>query len=338
MEFKTLEDVGTFMLINIRLSRYDLQFINNLTNMIGIKNTITTNQDNLFRKIALKYRRQFVQQKHDIDTLLLLSWECNVIESSPHYTNASIIIEKDKIIFRSPFNKNFLTALKKEPIYTMEWIKDRRQYEMRYGVTVLKSLITMSADYFSVIDYCPITTDIINSLSEYESVKYWEPTLVYNNGYFYVAAVNDILHEIIKDIPLTNDLKMVADYVQYGIAVSDSVIEHFIKTEDPMKITLAASYRVECEVRDLSYVTKWLDELGCDCITTHSHSSKNVRLAELSEDSFLNIDIVKDRRNLSKYDKPVMIHHRTYGFTDPPGKLFKIIKCVNSEPINLGDK
>ena len=57
MDFKTLEDVGTFMLINIRLSRYDLQFVNNLTNMIGVKNTITTNQDSLFRKIALKYRK-----------------------------------------------------------------------------------------------------------------------------------------------------------------------------------------------------------------------------------------------------------------------------------------
>ena len=70
MDFKTLEDVGTFMLINIRLSRYDLQFVNNLTNMIGVKNTVTTNQDNLFKKIALKYRRQFIQHKCDIDTLL----------------------------------------------------------------------------------------------------------------------------------------------------------------------------------------------------------------------------------------------------------------------------
>ena len=98
MDFKTLEDVGTFMLINIRLSRYDLQFVNNLTNMIGVKNTITTNQDSLFKKIALKYRRQYVQQKFDIDTLLLLPWKCNVIESSPQYTNASISIIKDDFV------------------------------------------------------------------------------------------------------------------------------------------------------------------------------------------------------------------------------------------------
>ena len=45
MEFKTLEDVGTFMLINLRLSRYDLQFVNNLTNLIGIKNYMNENRD-----------------------------------------------------------------------------------------------------------------------------------------------------------------------------------------------------------------------------------------------------------------------------------------------------
>ena len=334
MDYTTLEDVGTFMLINIRLSRYDLQFVNNLTNMIGVKNTITTNQDSLFRKIALKYRRQFAQQKHDIDTLLLLPWKCNVIASSPQYTNASITILKDKIVFRSPFNKSFLSALKKNPIYSMEWHKDKRQYEIEYGVTVLKSLITMSADYFDTIEYCPITTDIINSLSEYESVKYWEPTLVYNNGYFYVAAINDILNNIIKDIPLTNDLSMVADYVQYGIKISESVIEHFLQTEDPMKITLACSYRVECEVRDLPKAITWLRELGCDSISTHA--SKKSIISDLVE--VASVDLIKDRSDLSAYNKPVMIHYRTYGFTDPPTGLFKIIKCVNSEPINLGDK
>jgi hypothetical protein len=206
MDFKTLEDVATFMLINIRLSRYDLQFVNNLTNMIGVKNTITTNQDNLFRKIALKYKRQFTQQKFDIDSLLLLSWQCNLIASSPQYTHASISIIKDTIIFKSPFNKSFLNALKKNPIHSMEWHKDKRQYEIKYGPTTLKMLLSLSADHFDDIDYCPITTNIINSLSEYESVKYWKPTLVCKNGNFYVVAINEVLNDIIKDIPLTLSL------------------------------------------------------------------------------------------------------------------------------------
>ena len=50
------------------------------------------------------------------------------------------------------------------------------------------------------------------------------------------------------------------------------------------------------------------------------------------------IALIKDHSLLQSYDKPVMIHHRTYGMMDPPKKLFKIIKCVNSEPVNLGIK
>jgi hypothetical protein len=281
-----------------------------------------------------------VQHKLDADELLLLTWKCNTIASSPHYTNASISILDDKIIFRSPFNKGFLTALKKDPIYTMEWMRDKRQYEIAYGVTNLKALILMSADHFNAIDYCPITTQIINSLSEYESIKYWEPTLIYNNGHYYVSACNDILYDYIKDIPLTNDLKMVADYVQYGIHISDSVIQHFIDIEDPMKVALAVSYRVECEVRDLDFALKWLIELGCDSIVlpgraTHKSNSENFNKNMLND---LPIDVVKDHSLLQSYDKTVMIHHRTYGMMDSPKKLFKIIKCVNSEPINLGIK
>lgn len=344
MDLKTLEDVGTFMLVNIRLSRYDLQFINNLTNLIIRNNTITSNQDTLFRKIAFKYRKQFIQHKMFVEDALLLPWKCNMIESSPQYTNASITVLKDKIIFRSPFSKSFLTALKKDPIYTMEWHKDKRQYEIEYGPSTLKSLVTMSADYFTTIDYCPITTEIINSLSEYESVKYWEPTLVYNNGYFYIAALNEVLYETIKDVPLTNDLKMVADYVQYGITISDSVIEYFSKLEDPLKVNLAVNFQSEFEIKELETAIKWLRELGCDGISESSRLSSNLKqlffLGDYSENLLneLEIDIIRDQSNLKSYEKPVMIHYRNYGAMDLPTTLFKIIKCVNSEPVNLGVK
>ena len=132
MDLKTLEDVGTFMLVNIRLSRYDLQFINNLTNLIIRNNTITSNQDSLFRKIAFKYRKQFIQHKMFVDDLLLLPWNCNMVESSPQYTNASISVLKDKIIFKSPFSKSFLTALKGIPsiLWNGKKTKDNIKFNM----------------------------------------------------------------------------------------------------------------------------------------------------------------------------------------------------------------
>lgn len=342
MDFKNLEDVGTFMLVNIRLSRYDLQFINNLTNLVIRNNIITTNQDTLFRKIVFKYRKQFIQYKMFVDDILLLPWKCNMIESSPQYTNASITVLKDKIIFKSPFSKSFLTALKRHPIYSMQWHKDKRQYEIDYGPSTLKSLVTLSADYFTTIDYCTITKEIIDSLSEYESVKYWEPTLVYNNGYFYISALNEVLYNTIKDIPLTNDLVMVADYVQYGISISESVITYFSDIEDPLKVNLAVNFQSEFEIKELETAIKWLKELGCDGISESSRTnSKQLFLLGENSENLLNeldIDIIRDQSNLKSYEKPVMIHYRNYGVMDFPTTLFKVIKCVNSEPVNLGIK
>jgi hypothetical protein len=49
------------------------------------------------------------------------------------------------------------------------------------------------------------------------------------------------------------------------------------------------------------------------------------------------MDIIRDQSNLKSYEKPVIIQYRTYGFNEHPS-VFKIIKCVNSEPVNLGDK
>jgi hypothetical protein len=223
----------------------------------------------------------------------------------------------------------------------MEWHKDKRQYEIEYGPTTLKMLITLSANHFEVIDYCPISKDIIDSLSEYESVKYWEPTLVYNNGYFYVAACNQILYDIIQNIPLTNDLQMIADYVQYGIKISPSVMEHFIKFENPAKVDIAVNYRVECEINNLADTIKWLSEMGCDGITEPNRETKQLFLLNGSTETLLeelNVKLIKNQSDLSSYNKPVIIHYRSYGFMESTHKVFKMIKCVNSEPVNLGIK
>ena len=113
---------------------------------------------------------------------------------------------------------------------------------------------------------------------------------------------------------------------------------------DELGVRLHACCRVtakdECEVRDLPSAIKWLIELGCDGIiepgkATKKSASDNINKSILNE---FDISLIKDSSLLQSYDKPVMIHHRTYGMMDPPKKLFKIIKCVNSEPVNLGIK
>lgn len=335
MDFKTLNDVATWMLSNIRLSRYDDQFVNNLTLYITQHNRITSNQDLLFRKVTSKYKRQFSQLKIEVDEVLTRSWSVDIVESVPEYTGASIKIENNKLILKSPYNKNFLTALRKKPIYSLEWVRDKRQHELDYTLTNLKQLLYLTADHYSVLNYCPKVTQIVDSLSAYENIKYWVPTLVYNNQY-YIAALNEPLYEAIKDIPLTDDLKTIATLVKYGIVVDQSVTDHFLKTEDPDKVKFAINFQIEMEIKNTNIVIKWLDEFGCDAISeVKSFLSNNISEIRNTNITICNIKDFKD------YNNPVIVHHHGGNFswtTQRPVKLFKVIKFVNSEPINLGPK
>jgi hypothetical protein len=334
MDFKNLDDVATWMLSNIRLSRYDDQFVNNLTLYVIQNNRITSNQHALFKKVAGKYVKQFNHYKINVSDIVNLPWSVSVVESTPEHTSASITIEDNDIIFKSPYNKNFISAYRKNPIYSMIWDKDTRQYNLKYSPTVLRDLMYMSAEYYEVVRYCPITTDIINKLGEYESMKYWTPTLTYHNGLYCIKAINTNLYEAIKDIPINDDLKTIAALVKYGVKIDDSVINHFNETTDPLKVMFATTFHVEFEIKEIDTAVKWLAEFGCDGISEPKSLLK-------SWVSLVNINTPP--KDLHKYSNPAIIYHKgtLSVFTTSEyknAKLLKIIKCVNSEPIDLGPK
>lgn len=336
MDIKILNDVATWMLTNIRLSRYDQQFVNNLTLYIVQHNRITSNQDLLFRKVALKYNRQFLQHKLVVEDVLKLPWNVKVVDSIAEYTGASIKIENNQIIFRSPYNKTFLTALRKKSLYKLEWIKDKRQYETDYSPTVLKQLLYLSADHYSILNYCDTVTQIINSLSEYEHIKYWVPTLVYKNGHYYIAAINEPLNDAIKDIEITDDLKTVATLVKYGIVIDQSVSNHFLETEEVDKVKFAINFETEVEIKDVDKILVWLHEFGCDAI---SEPKSFLTRATLDINNPL-IKVCKNPKDLCNYTNPAIVYQRgAFSLVnEKPMKLFKVIKFVNSEPIDLGPK
>lgn len=336
MDFKTLNDVAGWMLTNIRLSRYDEQFVNNLTFYTLQYNRITSNQDLLFKKVTSKYKKQFIHNKIVVEDLLKLPWHVNIVPSIPEYTGASITVEDDKIIFRSPYNKNFLTALRKNPLYTLEWDKDKRQYEAKYSLTTLKQLIYLSADYYDTLNYCANVTNIINGLEEYETIKYWVPTLIYKDSGYYIAAMNEHLYNAIKDVRITDELKTIAILVKYGVNIDKSVILHFLESEPLEKVQFASSFEAQVEIKDASTIMNWLCEFGCDAISEpKSFLTKNTIQVDDTD-----ITICKNPKDLINYTNPVIVYLKgTFSLaSEKPLKLFKIIKFINSEPVDLGPK
>lgn len=345
MEYKLLDTVASFMLAKIRLSQYDEQFINNLLLYTARNNTITSNQDALFKRVARKYERQFKQHSLSVEELLKLPWVGTVIPSLPEYTNAAVMIQDDKIIFRAPFKKDFLTALKKNPIQGFLWVKEARQYEVPYSLYTLQRVLSLAADQYEDINFCPITMDIVDRLSVFEDAKYWNPTLVLRNGHLYIVACTPSLDQALGDMRLSLDLKTIAQIAQYGVTIDISVKEYFYATEPMMKVDFASSYITTFEHKHVPLMLKWLKELGCDVVGENnpfqSKNGRTLRAEYITDLALMGIDYTNTFDAGFTPNKNAVLLMFRGGLSTlfaKPMKLLKIIKLVNSEPVNLGPK
>ncbi len=324
------------MLTNVRLSRYDNQFVNNLTLYIIQHNRITSNQDALFRKVSKKYHRQCLHRQINVDDVLGLPWSVQIVESVPEFTGANIKIENGKIIFRSPYNKNFLNDLKKAQPYNLHWIKEKRCYEGPYSPSSLKKLIHTSADHFTIINYCDTVKQIIDTLSVYETAKYWVPTLVYN-GQYYIAAINESLYNAIKHIEISDDLASIAQLVKYGVAIDESVENHLANLYDADKIKLAINFHALIDYKNIKHALNCLEQLGCDAVAESKTFVSKSGIVPHLDGLTNNIILCQKTKELQNYSNPVIFYfHGSYKIIEnKPMKLFKIIKVVDSEPIKI---
>ena len=347
MEYKNLDAVASFMLAEIRLSHYDEQFINNLILYSARNNAITSNQDALFKRVSKKYDRQFRQHKLDVNELMKLPWVGKVIPSLPEYTTASVMIQDNKIIFRAPYKKEFVSAIRKNLVHGLEWVKEARQYETSYSLYSLQRILSLSADHYAEMNYCPVTMQIVERLSEFEDAKYWNPTLVLRNGQFYILACTERLYEAIKDIPLECSLKTIAKLAQYGIVIDTEIKEHFYKTEPLLKVDFACSHITNFEHKFVPLMLQWLKELDCDIVaeysifSSHSTNGRTLREDYVKDLRILGMEHTTDITEKDLTDKNAVLLMFRGGLSTlltKPLKLFKIIKLVNSEPVNLGPK
>lgn len=332
VDLKTAEHVAHFMKQNISLSRFDERFITNILSL----SQVTTNQVELFYKIIFKYRRQFVKHELDVDKLLYLPWSVKVVESSPHYTTGHVTIENNKIYFRSPYNKNFLNLFRKQANNHFVWDRDTKQYEATYSLYQLKLLLNVSSKFYTNMFYCDTTKAILDELKKYEGAKYWQPTLSRVNGNLYILASNSYLDEALKDLVLNTDGITIATLVQYGVTIDKSVYDINDKKQRFM-----ANLVVEIEISDVSDITPWLQEIGCDAVYFYNYrftkTSVNPIRGIITELQKTNIDIIlEDTIVKKKYNFPVVIKNKIGNLDQAhTNKFGKYIKLVDSTPVEI---
>lgn len=334
VELKTAEHVAHFMHSTIKLSRYDQKFVDSI---IGATQ-VTTNQVELFYKIIFKYRRQFANHELNVDDLIFLPWNANVIESLPDYTDGHIEIVDDKIIFKCPYNRNFVSEFRKEQANPFVWIKEKRYYEAPYGVHQLKLVSTTSVKFFKTVHFCPTTTKLLETLYPYENVKYWHPTLVKVNGNFIIHAMNEALDNALGDMKIDDNPKTLSRLVQYGVEIDESVIDK----NDPKQVFISTMIS-KVEVIDALNIVEWLKEIECDFVYFSGTSLLNT-LKKQVQNELVAVGIPYDEINL--FDKsinstikdksfPVIVRFKSNQSSSDPHRVGKIIQLVNSLPVNI---
>ena len=329
VELLTAEQVIHYMRNNIQLSRYDKKFLDDIESLTQY----TTNQVELFYRIVYKYRRQFINNELFVEKLIQLPWKSKVIESSISYTHGHVSIENNMIVFKCPFNKTFIDYFRKQAQNQYQWDKEKKQYQAIYSTHSLKLLVTVATGYFKKMEYCSISQGLIDSMNDYRDVKYWQPTMTFTNGRYYIMASNSALAEALGDIILNTDVHTLNMLAWHGVAIDESIYENTPKNK------FAASMKIDVEQSNLLDIIPWLKELGCDMVYIGGSSILTNTIVnfkkQLANNDIDSGDLIRRSSN-KKYSFPVILYlkQNLNEYYSVP-KVAKIMQVVNSEAIDI---
>lgn len=338
------EQLIDYLIKHISLGTYDRRFLDNLLlSNVAVFKPVTSNQSDLLDKITSRYHRQLAKKELDSRELIKLPWSLAPIASLPQYTQAHISIEDERVIVRSPYKKDFVRSVK--DVEWIMWNKEDKTWSAPATETIIKDIINLTEGHYENVNYCPIVTDIINTLAEYETVKYWNPTLVRINGNLFIVACNSKLLDALGDEPLDLSLASLAKFAYMGIEVSQDVIAEVYDTMEDgdtafKDIAFALDPTPLVEVTNISSIAERLKLIDTDLVLlagwyvsnkSHLMEIANSLKAEKIEHYIYSrkdtIDI-----DLRKYKMPVKLE---LGISYLPNAQYiaKTIRLVNSNPV-----
>lgn len=315
---------------HVHLSKKDYGFFNNIKYQIQQNKPITSNQNKLFDKLLLKYKRQL--QKLGFDSLELqnYNWKHSIVETESQYLEAKISILDNKILIQSPFNTQFISQFRKKANSIFVWSKKDKAYIGEYNTYSLKIAIEYVNKFYDKVKYCSQTENLLDQIEPYKDCKYWHPTLIKVQNNFYIVATTSIIMDVINDITLSDDPKLIHMLSRYGIKIDDSVLtddlsrfaSDFFTTFDLDKLDVLAGYLTKLDIitvvlaRDIVYNKQISNEIR------YAMEANNIICTS-------SLDAIKG--------KAAMLHYNRLIDNDEmsKGSISKFITLVNSRPIPI---
>jgi len=315
---------------HIHLSKKDYGFFKNLQHLIHDNKKITSNQVKLFDKLLLKYQRQLKKNNLDIDHLIKLLWNVEVVETLPEYLDAKISIVENIIQVRLPFNNKFIQYFRKLYLNPFVWNKKIKAYEAEYSTHAFKTAFHSVSKFYNDVKCCQVSDQLLSDLECYKKVKYWTPTLVKSGNTFYIAAINEHLHDCLKDISLNDDPITLFKLSGYAIKTDESILG-----DDKFK-KFAANYLTEIDLEEIDIMAEWLKFLKVDQVFTARDIIYNKTISSEVKTALNNNELILKSytTNIDDNCVNVMIKNTTHSYMNIKN-IEKIIHITNSRTINV---
>ena len=349
----TKEQLVDYLSKYISLGTYDKRFVNNLLSLnITTGKSVTTNQAALLDKIILRYHRQLAKAELNSTELIDLHWTIPPIESSPIYTEAHVSVMDDTtLIIHSPFKKDFVKELKQ--IDYMTWDRENKMWFTVLSEHTLKNALEVVNKHYDKVNYCPTIQQAITTIQEYESMRYWNPTLVRINGNMYVLAANASLMKAIEQIPLNTEYHTLAKLSRMGIRIDPALIsdihDELGGTDEVMnRLIFALDPYPKIEVSDINRLVEYLQYINADMVILTQWFGTNkslvMELANLLKANSIPHRVLRSKADtllkdtdidLSVCEMPVKINMSSFSIQNSMKYVAKTIQLVNSSEIYI---
>lgn len=255
----------------INISRKDFTFFNNI-NLIAQgkinRNFITTNQAKLFDKLTVKYHKQLDKEIGDATIILKSLWKTKVVETSNEHRMPKLYVNEDNIHFKVPYSSAFRNDIR-HPVGA-KYDKSKSEYSLPFNNMNFKMVHKLLTEHFVYYIGCNQINEILKHIDQYKEYRYWNPTLIERFGRYYIAGINETLHEKLANIELNDDFNTLYLLTQYGVDV-----EERIKNKDYKK-RFASEFVVNINTDEVEKVFDLCTDIGLVNVCFSDYEAFNV--------------------------------------------------------------
>jgi len=280
------ETAHLWMRENLRFSRYDINFMENVARFINDNRPLTIKQNELWEKIVHKYRKQIYNESQNTLTdedILAKKWRQDPVEFDPSYAPL-LWIEDDVIKLQFPFNKDAVADLRtviqdaghdyglmlhSAHHEYIHWNRDERVWRGTAYPTLIRDLYYYAKDHEFAVDKS--IQDIVDSIP---GGKFnWGPYAeVYGDRYI----VSNISPGLLKALP-TNEITLntIRDLVGLGITLSVEFQSYIFRKFGSALGHIAVNRNVNIEQKNIDAVKEWLRSTDNNIIIVHKSTEQH---------------------------------------------------------------